>query len=214
MQLILIRHGESVWNEEGKVQGISNPDLSKRGIQQAEMLAAKFDKIGKINSQYIVYSSPLSRAHSTAKIITHTHNLPINICHDLREIQLGEWEGKHFSQLQQEYPEMFELWYSEPLRVSVPGGETVIEFRDRVVTAMDEIVKRHEQDEKDGKIMIVAHGGVISIYIAHLLEMNLNRIWFVALKNASVSILDYWGDKACLTLFNDTCHLGEECETW
>ncbi|MBU0701625.1 histidine phosphatase family protein [bacterium] len=208
MQLILIRHGESVWNEEGRVQGTSNPSLSKKGSHQAEMLANKFNNGCKINA---VYSSPLARAHSTAKIITSTHDLSINICHDLREIQLGEWEGKHFSQLQQEYPEMFELWYSEPLRVSVPGGETVIGFRDRVVAAMAEIVKRHEQDEK---IMIVAHGGVISIYIAHLLEMNLNKIWFVALKNASVSILDCWGDKACLTLFNDTCHLGEGCETW
>ncbi len=214
MQLILVRHGESVWNEEGKVQGTSNPDLSKRGIKQAEMLAAKLNQKHTINA---VYSSPLARAHSTAKIITRTHNLPINICHDLREIQLGEWEGKHFSQLQQEYPEMLKLWYSEPLSVSVPGGETVIEFRDRVVAAMDKIVQRHEKDEKGEKgekIMVVAHGGVISIYIAHLLEMNLNRIWFVALKNASVSILDCWGDRACLTLFNDTCHLGEECETW
>lgn len=211
MQLILVRHGESVWNEEGKVQGTSNPDLSKRGIQQAEMLAAKLNRIGKINPQSIVYSSPLARAHSTALIIAREHGLPINICHDIREIQLGEWEGKHFSQLQEEYPEMLNLWYSEPLRVSVPGGETVIEFQDRVVAAMNEIMKRHEQDDK---IMIVAHGGVISIYIAHLLEMNLNRIWFVALKNASVSILDCWGDKACLTLFNDTCHLEEGCETW
>lgn len=207
MQLILIRHGESVWNEEGKVQGTSNPDLSKRGVQQAEMLAAKFNEL-----KHTVYSSPLSRAHSTAKIITRSHNIPINICHDLREIELGEWEGKHFSQLQQEYPEMIKLWYSEPLCVAVPGGETVLEFRDRVVSAMERIVKQHEQDEK---IMVVAHGGVISIYIAHLLEMNLNRIWFMALKNASVSILDCWEDnKVCLRLFNDTCHLGEEWETW
>ncbi|MFH1097905.1 MAG: histidine phosphatase family protein [Candidatus Desantisbacteria bacterium] len=208
MQLILIRHGESIWNEEGKVQGTSNPILSKRGVQQAEMLSTKFNNGYKVNA---VYSSPLSRAHSTAKIITRTHDMPINICHDLREIELGEWEGKHFSQLQKEYPEMIKLWYSEPLQVSVPGGETVLEFRDRVVAAMNEIVKRHEQDEK---VMVVAHGGVISIYIAHLLEMNLNKIWFMVLKNASISILDCWGDKVCLRLFNDTCHLGEEWETW
>ncbi len=212
MQLILIRHGESVWNEEGRVQGTSNPILSKRGVHQAEMLAAKFNRSVEVTPQYAVYSSPLARAHSTASIITSKHDLPINICQDLREIQLGEWEGKHFSQLQQEYPEMIKLWYSEPLSVSVPGGETVMEFRDRVVSAMNEIVKRHEQDEK---IMVVAHGGVISIYIAHLLEMNLNRIWFMALKNASVSILDCWEDnKVCLRLFNDTCHLGDGYETW
>ena len=79
MQLILIRHGESVWNEEGKVQGTSNPNLSKRGIMQAELLADRLNQKQTKNTISAVYSSPLARAHSTAKIITSTHDLPINI---------------------------------------------------------------------------------------------------------------------------------------
>jgi broad specificity phosphatase PhoE len=210
MELILVRHGESVWNKEGKVQGSQNPVLSKKGKQQAELLARRFEDI--INNIEVIYSSPLVRAYETAKIITrYNENIPIYTHDALREIELGEWEEKTIEKIKKQYPGMLEKWYSEPLSVKVPGGETILEFKHRVTDVLDNIVKKHYHQNK---VLVVTHGGVISIYIAYLLEMNLNKIWSIMVKNTAVNIINFYNHMFTITLFNDTYHLQEEMITW
>lgn len=205
MRLILVRHSESTWNKLKKVQGIKNPKLSEKGKRQAQLLANRFNG-WKFDA---VYSSHLSRAYETAKILTKDN---IFILEDLQEIKLGVWEGKTVSQVNKEYTELYREWYSEPLKVKIPGGETILEFKERVVRTFDRIKAQHPEQE----VLVVTHGGVITVYLAHLLEMNLNKVWSITVKNSSISILDFYAGFPCVLLFNDTCHLDfdEELVTW
>ena len=251
MKLILVRHAESTWNKSNRVQGIKNPKLSDKGQRQAQLLAEKFRGITSNGMSFdAVYSSPLKRAYDTAKILINrnenkverlkaegVYSLPAfslqpkhlqpsisNICtiEDLQEIKLGVWEGMTINQVRQEYKELYAQWYQKPVEVKIPGAETVLEFKDRVVSVFDEIRAKHPDQE----VLVVTHGGVISVYLAYLLEMNLNRLWSISLKNTAVTIISFCEaclveaclveDFPCVLVFNDTCHLEAEKDlvTW
>jgi alpha-ribazole phosphatase len=207
MKLILIRHGESTWNKSKRVQGTKNPHLSDKGIKQSQLLADRFNGI-RFDA---VYSSPLTRAYETAKILTNS-KYNIHTLQDLQEIKLGVWEGKTINQVSKEYKKEYNKWYKKPMEVKIPGAETILEFKDRVVKTLDKIRAQHPNQD----VLVVTHGGVITIYLAHLLEMNLNKVWSISLKNGSVTILSFYERFPCVLLFNDTCHLDfdKELITW
>ncbi len=204
MKLILVRHAESTWNKSNRVQGIKNPKLSNKGRRQSQLLAEKFNGM-KFDA---VYSSPLKRAYDTAKILVKnmsykTYKTYISTVEDLQEIKLGVWEGMTINQVRQKYKELYAQWYQKPVEVKIPGAETVLEFRDRVVNVLDGIRAKHPDQE----VLVVTHGGVITLYLAHLLEMDLNRLWSISLKNAAVTIISFCENFPCVLVFNDTCHL-------
>ena len=89
MRLILVRHGSTAWNEEGKYQGTIDIPLSDRGRQEAEMVAERL-RDEKIDA---VYSSNLRRARETAEIIARPHGLPVQVIEELGEMNFGDWEG-------------------------------------------------------------------------------------------------------------------------
>ncbi len=209
MKLILVRHAESTWNKSNRVQGIKNPKLSDKGRRQSQLLAEKFNGM----NFDAVYSSHLKRAYDTAKIsLTGLTHLTISTIEDLQEIKLGVWEGMTINQVRQEYKELYAQWYQKPVEVKIPGAETVLEFKDRVVGVLDGIRARHPDQE----VLVVTHGGVITLYLAHLLEMDLNRLWSISLKNAAVTIISFCENFPCVLVFNDTCHLELEKDlvTW
>lgn len=212
MKLILVRHGESTWNKSKRVQGIRNPRLSKRGIKQSQLLAERLKGM-KFDA---VYTSPLRRAYDTTKILINSTNPHINISivEDLQEIKLGTWEGKTIEQVSKEYKDLYDKWCQTPLDVDIPGAETVLEFKDRVVRAFENIRAQHPHPNQE--VLVVTHGGVISIYLAHLLDMNLNKIWSISLKNNSLTILRFYKEFPHILLFNDTCHLDfdKDLVTW
>lgn len=199
MRVHLIRHGESIWNRLGLVQGTRDSGLTLKGKKQANLLAERLNKC----SFEAIYSSSLKRAYQTANALSAVHNLPVVIEDGLREIELGDWEGKSHQQIVSQDKENFEQWYKLPLEVRIPGAETVIEFKDRVVKTIESILSRHAQ----GEIAIISHGGVISVYLAWLLEMNLNKVWTIALKNGALTTIDFFEHWTSLIVFNDTCHL-------
>ncbi|MDI6735651.1 MAG: histidine phosphatase family protein [bacterium] len=205
MKLILVRHAESTWNKSNRVQGIKNPKLSDKGRRQSQLLAEKFNGM-RFDA---VYSSHLKRAYDTAKILTNSN---ISTIEDLQEIKLGVWEGLTINQVRQEYKELYTQWYQKPVEVRIPGAETVLEFKDRVVGVLDGIRAKHPDEE----VLVVTHGGVITLYLAHLLEMDLNRLWSISLKNAAVTIISFCENFPCVLVFNDTCHLEKDLDlvTW
>jgi probable phosphoglycerate mutase len=203
MKLILVRHGESNWNKYGVIQGNRDPYLSEEGRRQTQLLMKRLSK-EKID---VIYSSPLRRALEGAKMIAEARNLNVCIRKELEEFNLGEWQGKTIRKVEKEYPGMLNKWFTNPSKVEVPGGETLAAFRKRIVKVFDEI----KRDYSNGTVLVVTHGGVISMYLVHVLEMNPDRIWRIPLKNTSLSVLYFDGDeRVSLTLFNDTCHLGED----
>ncbi len=138
-RLILIRHGETDWNVEGRYQGQADPPLNPKGIEQARRLA----QILKDKGIDVIYSSPLKRAWQTAQIIAQVIDAPVYPEPRLMEINQGEWEGLHVTEIQARYPEIFQQWEKDPWHTHIPGGETLTQVQKRVYAAVDEILSKH-----------------------------------------------------------------------
>jgi broad specificity phosphatase PhoE len=198
--MLLIRHGESIWNQERRIQGNLDPSLSNRGKAQAALLAARLHD----RPFAALYTSPLRRALDTAAIIGESTGLIPQSIDGLREIRLGEWEGKTAAEIKATSGNLYEHWLDRPLDVSSPpGGEEVRAFQQRAVGAIERLRRAHI----DGNCLIVTHGGVIKVYLCHILGLDLNRLFRIKADNTAVTEILFTGDTAHLALLNDSCHL-------
>jgi len=200
-KIYLVRHAESVWNAERKVQGTCPGILlSELGREQARLLGNRLKAI----EAEAIYCSDAERAVETVRLALG-NGRKITLMQELRELSLGEWEGKSIADLWKEEPSMIDRWYREPTKVKVKGAEDISSFRDRIVRTIESISKA----SNGGNIIIVTHGGVICAYLTHILGMNLDDLWSFSLPNASVTtiIIDF---KPRLRSFGDTAHLRSE----
>lgn len=140
IRLILIRHGETDWNVEGRYQGQADPPLNQQGLAQARQLAQKLRGVGLD----VLYSSPLRRALQTAQILAEALDVPLHTEPRLVEIHQGEWQTLLYTEIAARYPELFDRWQTEPWTVTIPGGENIAQVQERVYAAVDEILSRHE----------------------------------------------------------------------
>ena len=138
-RLVLIRHGETDWNVEGRYQGQADPPLNERGVAQARHLAEALRKVGLD----VLYSSPLKRAWQTATIVAEALHVPLYPEPRLMEIHQGEWQGRLRSEIAARYPDVFQKWLTDPWHVTPPGGESLRQVQARVYAAVDEILARH-----------------------------------------------------------------------
>lgn len=197
--IYLIRHGETEWNKEGRLQGNSNVLLSPEGIRQARLLAqhTPFHEVDGI------YSSDLSRAVKTAEILAEKFNLPVIKERGFRETNFGDWEGRLFRELTAEMPKGFEYFFTKPDKVHPPNGETFLESQARVMTALDEIVA----DNEDRRVVVVSHGAVIRLIICAVLSMPIRKMWSISQFNMAVNILRVDDGNGIVELVNSTLHL-------
>jgi broad specificity phosphatase PhoE len=197
-RLLLIRHGESEWNRDGIIQGFRDCDLSDLGREQAERLK------GRLNQEKIdvAYSSTATRAFDTAQAALG-HRFDVHPRPDLREINLGEWEGVSAAELKRREPAETELWFRAPSKVRIKGAETLRAFRTRVTTAIDDIRHTHH----DESIVIVAHGGVICTYLTRLLGLKLDDLWRFKIRNASITRIIFPMNEPRIEALNDASHL-------
>lgn len=196
MRLLLARHGQSVWNEVRKFQGATDVELSALGRAQAEAL-------GRAVRGYRVtaaYVSPMRRARETAEIALRGTGIPIVPLAELRELSLGEWEGRTVDEIQRRAGDPYLAWRRAPDDCPPPGAEPLEEVSRRVVAAVDRITGAHPNG---GDVLVVAHGGVISVYACHLLGLSLNRLWRLRVDNASLTTVA----PPRLISINDTEHL-------
>ena len=148
-RLILIRHGETDWNIDGRYQGQADPPLNRRGLAQSREVANQLGELGLD----CLYSSPLRRAYQTAEIVSKTLEVPLYIEPRLMEIHQGDWQERLRSEIERKYPEVFRQWQTAPWTVTPPGGESLSQVQNRVYTALDEILTRH----KDQCVGLVTH---------------------------------------------------------
>jgi broad specificity phosphatase PhoE len=199
-RLTLIRHAESTWNQERRIQGNLDPVLSDRGRGQASLLAHRLGTRAFAS----LHTSPLRRAVETATILGGGLGLPIQAVRDIREVGLGVWEGRTVSEIKGAWGEAYERWVDHPLDAPTPpGAEPMLHFQARVVGALERI----RASSPDGDILVVTHGGVIRAYLCHLLGLDLNRVFRIRTDNASLTEV-MAGDRGMQLLsLNDTCHL-------
>jgi broad specificity phosphatase PhoE len=200
-RLFLVRHGETTWNLEGRAQGQSDTPLSDPGRQQAVKLAERL----KSTTFTLAYSSDLSRALETAKTLLQGHDTHLKLAQDIREKRYGEWEGKSFKEVQEQYPELYKRLFAEDVTFAPPGGESDTDLILRVKPFASTIKSSHVGDEN---ILIVAHGGSLRALLVNLLGLTVNALWRFRLSNSSVSIVStYANGGVTLDLLNDTSHL-------
>lgn len=197
-RILLIRHGESEWNREGIIQGFKDCDLSNLGREQAGKLRERLD-MEKFDH---AYSSSATRALQTADIAVG-HRLTVTAVPDLREINLGEWEGQNATDLKRRLPRETDIWFREPSKVRIPGAETLRFFRRRVTRAAEGIRSQHP----DGGVLIFAHGGVICTYLTSLLGLKLDDLWRFKIRNASITKVIFPMKRPRIEVLNDIGHL-------
>ena len=202
MECWLVRHGESTWNSEGRFQGGLDAPLSARGRAQAAALAAELASI-RFDA---VYTSPLSRAHETARVCGAALGLAPVAIEDLREIGLGAWEGLTLETVRAQQGEHYRRWLHAPVDHPPPGGEPMAGLADRMRAALDTVCARHA----DGRVLVVSHGAAISSALCGWLGRPLNAIWSLRLDNASITRVVLPAGR--LLGWNETAHLADAVE--
>lgn len=182
-RLLLIRHGETDWNAEARIQGHRDIALSPRGRQQALALARHFaagDPAGPIGA---VYASDLARARATAEPVAQALGLGLRTDARLRERAFGLFEGCTIEEAQAHWPAEFALWRRREPAHALPGGESYLQTRARVLQALAELVERHAGEA----IAVVTHGGVLDVVYraAHAIAWETPRSHL--LPNASIN---------------------------
>lgn len=181
--LLLIRHGETDWNMDGRYTGQSDIPLNDNGRAQARQAAAQL----AANPPDVVVSSDLERARETAVIIAAPFNLPVITDPRLREVNQGVWEGMYFPDIKARYAAEFASRQADPLSVAPPGGETVGQVRERVLTAVAHIRRTYPGQ----RVAVVAHGLVLALIKAKATNHPISQVWDLIPPNAQVEEIAY-----------------------
>ena len=196
--LLLVRHGETLWNAENRVQGHADSPLSERGIIQAKTISSFLAD----ESITAAYSSDLSRAYETARIIAEPHGCTVVSCPELREADYGEWTGLLMSEVKSHWPEITAAYAKDPTGVKIPGGESARELMERACLKSAEIASAHQGQT----VLVCAHGGSIRAIIAGVLNSP-NILWRFKLGNAGISIIEWGTQNPRLLALNILSHL-------
>ncbi len=194
-----MRHGQSTWNHERRIQGQLDPPLSDEGRRQAAQLGRRLS--GRTFAGF--YSSDLKRAAETAEVVGESLGIDPEPMVELREIHLGQWEGLRTEELAVRFPQAWASWTEEPDWDLVSGGEGSAAFEARVGLALDTLFKRHAE----GDVLAVTHGGVIQIALHHVVGRPGRGIFPFRIQNASVSILERRNGRVVVSGVNDIGHL-------
>ncbi len=202
LKLVVIRHAESEWNPIGRYQGLLDPDLTERGIEQAKRLAQALRQ----ENISVLFASPLKRTFKTAKIIGETLGLEPIKEDRIIEINHGVWSGMFVEEVKEKFPKDFEMWLKEPHKVKFPRGESLRDVLDRVKDFLSDILQNYNEKT----IAIVSHTVPIRCLYCAVLDIDLSKFWSFGCDNASYSVvyLDNEGRNVIQKL-NITCHLGE-----
>lgn len=191
MQVLLVRHGATDWNLQGRCQGATDLDLNEVGIRQAQQIAASLSQ----ETLHGIYSSNLKRAQQTAQLISRHHRLPVLIEADVRELDHGQLEGLTFSEIKENYAQFIQKWRTEPAEIQVPGGERLVDVARRAWSGLNRIVRRHSAGET---VVVVSHNFPILGIICRITGTHLNNYRTYHLDPCGVTRLnhhggDHWG---------------------
>ncbi|MBE9029505.1 histidine phosphatase family protein [filamentous cyanobacterium LEGE 11480] len=205
VRLLLVRHGETQWNREGRFQGQIDIPLNENGKVQGAQ-AGEFLKDVTIDA---AVSSSMSRPKETAELILQHHpQVVLETTDQLWEISHGLWEGKLESEINADYPGLLKEWQTKPEVVQMPEGENLDDVWQRAVKGWDAIA----QAAKPGTTtLVVAHDAINKAILCYLAGLPASSFWNFKQGNGAVSVIDYnYGADAApmIRAANITTHLG------
>jgi broad specificity phosphatase PhoE len=179
--LILIRHGETDWNRERRVQGSMGASINEAGREQARALARLLWEV----PLQAVYSSTLARAVETAHYVAGPHSLGVVTDPRLNEIHHGDWEGLSEADLPD--LELYQRWRADPTSAALPGAEPLEAVHERALAAMRDILAKHQ--EGDGLVAVVSHQVVLALLKCYILDRPWSDLRRHALSVASYEVV-------------------------
>jgi phosphoserine phosphatase len=208
VRILLVRHGETDWNRQGRFQGQIDVPLNAMGQQQAQQ-AGEFLKSVPVD---FATTSPMLRPKATAEaILAHHPQVAMGLEPEFCEISHGTWEGKFESEIEQAYPGELERWRVEPEAVQMPEGETLQQVWDRAIAAWDALVESARSRSNGGTQvgLVVAHDAVNKVILSYVAGAGAEKFWTFKQGNGAVSVIDYPAEGApILQAMNITTHLG------
>jgi probable phosphoglycerate mutase len=203
-RIIAVRHGETDWNVDARIQGQLDIGLNEKGIWQAQRAARALAE----EPVDAVYSSDLSRASATAQAIADHAAQPLKVQTNtgLRERAFGKFEGQTYTAITEQWPEEARLWRTRDPDFAPAGGENPAQVLARVAQTVNEIASNHLGEQ----IVLVSHGGVMDMLyrLATQQSVSAPRTW--ALGNAAINRLLWTPDGLTLVGWSDTRHLDGE----
>ncbi len=196
---LLLRHGETIWNRDGKLQGWQDSPLSETGRAQADALAARM----ALERVDLIVASDLGRTRATAAPIAARLGLAVSLDAGLRERSYGELEGMTWAEIERARPRDYRRLVARDPDHLVPGGETGAQFRDRVVAALERLARANG----GAAIALVTHGGVLGVVYRHAKGIPLEMPRTFTVPNAAVNRLRVERRRWVIEAWADTGHL-------
>lgn len=212
MELYFVRHGKTEWNLEGKYQGgHGDSPLLPESLHDINLLATRLQGIAIDH----MYASPLPRAKTTAETLIKDldEKIPLTVVDDLREFDLGIMEGRKFSELENEIPEVIYAFRHQPLDYdySLIRGESFEQVAQRTTSAVNQIVS---ENKDQANLVIVSHGAALVTMIQSLLGTSIADIRKNGgLSNTSLTHLQYSDGHYKLIKWNETGYLNKKLES-
>ena len=198
-KVCIIRHGETDWNKEGRIQGQLDIPLNETGRAQALTMASraahfKFDAL---------YSSDLARAIETANALAQFSHLDIETLPQLRERHFGFFQGLYKAEAPEKYPEVYALYQARDVDINFESGESLTDFSERVINIFNELVSRHAH----GQIAVVCHAGPLDIMYRHATDHPLHTARDFAIPNSALNWFHHDGHRWQLDQWDDHRHV-------
>ncbi|PFN04141.1 hypothetical protein COK38_19610 [Bacillus cereus] len=206
MRIYLTRHGQTEWNIENRMQGWKDSALTPEGINNAISLGNSLKNI-EFNA---IYTSTSSRAVNTAKLLSSQSNTSLILNPNLREINMGAWEGKTHEEIKKAYPAQYKNFWENPIYYEPDGGETLEQFVDRVVSVFNTIISTHQE----GNILIVTHAIFLKALLMHVKGESITNLWDPPfIHGTSLTVLEIKDENYTIQLEGDTTHLNTPVTT-
>lgn len=181
MNIYLLRHGETSWNREQRLQGITDVSLNNAGVQQSRRLVRWFQKTNIAG----VITSPLHRARHTARILNEGGQRRVAIDDRLREIDHGTWTGWKVGHLERRFPMEFATWRFSPEKLRLPAGETL----ERVYRRSSGVLSKLIATNIAGDVLVVSHGVVNALLVCAAWGAPLSQVGRFPQGNSRVTVL-------------------------
>ena len=198
-RFVLVRHGQTIWNQEERFRGLSNVPLDEVGLAQAEATARRLS----IEKPAAIYSSGVHRAVQTAEAIARPHALAVHPLPGITDIDFGLLQGLTVQEAILRWPTVVESWMHTPQLTRFPEGESLGDLRERAARTLAELGARHPDDT----VILVGHTVINRVILLYVMGLGNERFWRLSQSTCAINVFDAQDGEFTIVSLNDTCHL-------